>query len=183
MKIRTIFTLTAAALLSLVFSGAIAAQPPAAAAEKPDVLAVARKVAEKARYCSLITIGPDGRAESRIVDPFVPEEDWTVWIATRPVTRKVEQIRKNSHVTLSYWEAGSMGFVTLLGDAELVDDPKEKAKHWKPEWAQFHFYSDENRGADYLLIRVKPHRLEVVSFADGLNGDPETWAPPQHLFE
>ncbi len=178
MRRRTTFAVFAGALVGVVFSGATAAQAPAV--ERPDLLGIARKVVEQARYCSLITIGSDGRAESRIVDPFVPEADWTVWIATKPVTRKVEQIRKNPRVTLSYWNEGSMGYVTLLGDAELVDDPVEKAKRWKPEWAQF--YGDENRGADYLLIRVTPRRLEVVSIADGLNGDPETWMPAQHVF-
>jgi general stress protein 26 len=135
----------------------------------------------EARYAFLVTIGADGRAESRIVDPFAPEADWTIWVGTNPVSRKVGQIRANPRVTLSYWDAGSMGFVTVLGDATLVDDPAEKAKHWKPEWKQF--YADENRGADYLLIRFVPLRLEMVSYADGLVNDPQTWRPIQHEFQ
>lgn len=179
MKCRSSRVALVAALIAVVLSGAAAAQPPTA--DPPDVLGIARKVVEQARFCSLVTFGPDGRAESRIVDPFAPEEDWTVWIATKPVTRKVEQIRQNPRVTLSYWDSVAMGYVTLLGDAELVDDPAAKAKRWKSDWAPF--YQDENRGADYLLIRVTPRRLEVVSIADGLNGDPETWRPAQHVFE
>ena len=104
----------------------------------------------------------------------------TVWLATKPVTRKVDQIRKNPHVTLFYWDQASMGYVTLIGDATLVDDPAEKAKRWKPEWSEF--YSDANRGPDYLLIRVRPLRLEVVSLADGVLNDPATWRPVQHQF-
>jgi len=144
------------------------------------LLDVARGLVERARYCALITIGPDGRAESRIVDAFVPEADWTVWIATKPITRKVEQIRRDPRVTLAYWDAGTMGYVTLLGDAELVDDPAEKAKRWKAEWRPF--YADENRGKDYLLIRFTPRRLEALSPAEGLLGDPETWRPEQYDF-
>jgi general stress protein 26 len=154
------------------------AQAPAAA--PPDLLGVAKSLMEQARYCALITIGPDGRAESRIVDAFAPEADMTVWLATNPVTRKVEQIRKDPRVTLFYWEPARMGYVTLIGDAALVDDAAEKAKRWKPEWAAF--YADEHRGADYLLVRVVPRRLEVVSLADGLENDPKTWRPLQHEF-
>lgn len=157
-----------------------AATPQVAAAPLPDVLTVAKRLMAEAHYAFLITLGADGRAESRIVDPFPPEVDWTVWLATNPVTRKVGQIRANPHATLSYWDAGSMGYVTLIGDATLVDDPAEKAKHWKPEWKQF--YADENRGADYLLIRFVPLRLELVSHADGLVNDPRTWRPIQHQF-
>ena len=37
----------------------------------------------------------------------------------------------------------------FVGRAEIVDDPAEKAKRWKDDWAAF--YSDKNRGADYTL--------------------------------
>jgi len=169
--------------LVLIAAVALLARPALGqevASEAPGVLEVARGVVERAGYCALVSQGPDGRAESRIVDPFPPGADWTVWIATKPVTRKVEQIRKDPRVTLFYWDAGSLAYVTLLGDATLVDDPAEKAKRWKPAWKAF--YEDENRGDDYLLIRVVPRRLEVISLAEGMAGDPETWRPPQHVF-
>jgi general stress protein 26 len=156
----------------------VPAQAPAT--PRVGILQAAKTLMQEARYCALITIGPDGRAESRIVDAFPPEPDMTVWLATSPVTRKVEQIRKDPRVTLFYWDATRMGYVTLIGDATLVDDPAEKAKRWKDEWSEF--YSDENRGADYLLIRVTPRRLELVSIADGLVNDPKTWRPLQHEF-
>lgn len=168
------------AILALLLAPVCAcAQSPA---PKPaGILPAARKLMEKARYCALITIGPDGRAESRIIDAFAPEPDMTVWLATSTVTRKVEQIRKDPRVTLFYWDQASMGYVTIIGDATLVSDAAEKAKRWKEDWAKF--YSDKNRGPDYLLVRVTPRRLEVVSLADGLVNDPKTWRPLQHEFQ
>ena len=65
--------------------------------------------------------------------------------------------------------------MTLLGTAELVDAPDEKAKRWKEEWSSF--YSEKNNGSDYLLIRVKPFRIEVVSYSQGIVNTSETWAP------
>jgi general stress protein 26 len=168
-----------AGVLVIVFSP-LHGDAQAPTGSRADILPAAKKLMENARYCALITYGPDGRAESRIVDAFVPEADLTVWLATSPVTRKVEQIRKDPRVTLFYWDHTTMGYVTLIGDATLVDDPAEKAARWKEEWSGL--YSNKNQGSDYLLIRVTPRRLEIVSMADGLSNDPTTWRPVQHVF-
>ena len=37
--------------------------------------------------------------------------------------------------------------------------------------------STQNRGEDYLLLRVRPSRLEVVSASRGMRNDPQTWRP------
>ena len=155
----------------------VAATPaaPPAAPDRAKVLAAAVQLMEKARHSALTTIGLDGHPQSRIVDPFPPEPDMTVWIATNPVTRKVEQIKKDSRITLFYFDPSGPGYVTLLARAELVTDPVEKAKHWKEDWAAF--YKDKNRGEDYVLIRCKPFRLELVSYAHDLLNDPGTWRP------
>ena len=144
--------------------------------EPGKIVSAAREVMGAARYCTLVTLGEEGHPEARVVDPFEPEGDLTVWVATRAGTRKVAQIQKDSRVTLFYFDPESFGYVTLLGRGELIRDPKEKAKHWKEEWAAL--YKDGSAGDDYLLIRVRPFRLEIVSYGHGLSGDPETWVPP-----
>ena len=170
-KIIIAALLTALGLPSL----ASGQNPPAASPARADVIKAAADVMQRARYCALVTIGEDGQPQARVVDAFAPEDDLTVWIATKPVTRKVGQIRADPRVTLFYFDAGDPGYVTLLGTAELVTDAGAKRAHWKKDWAGF--YKDENRGDDYLLIRVKPRRLEIVSDRHGLTSDPETWRP------
>lgn len=154
------------------------AAPAQVARPTPDrskVIAAAREVMQKARYCTLATVGRDGHPQARVVDPFPPEEELTVWIATNPLTRKVGEIERDGRVTLLYFEPTAQAYVTLLGRADLVRDRGEKARRWKKEWSAF--YKDENRGDDYLLVRVRPLRLEVVSEAHGLANDPKTWQP------
>jgi len=146
------------------------------APERDRRIAAAREAIAGAAYATLITNGEDSRPQARIVDPFPPDDDFTVWIATKPTTRKVAQIRRDPRVTLLWFDPEALAYVTLHGDAELVDDPAEKAKRWKPTWAGF--YSDENRGDDYLLIRVRARRLEIVSPGHGVVGDDATWRPP-----
>lgn len=143
------------------------------APDRAKVLAAAREIIDKARYCTLITVGEDGQPQARIVDPFPPDGDMTIWIGTNPLTRKVAQIRKAPRVTLLYFDTTGMRFVTLLARAEVVTDPAEKAKRWKEEWARL--YKDRNRGDDYTLVRVAPFRLEIVG--PGFPNDRQTWRP------
>jgi len=84
-------------------------------------------------------------------------------------------VKKDPRVTLYYYEPAGPGYVTLQGRAAVVTDPAEKAKRWKEDWAAF--YKDRNRGEDYVLIRVAPVRLEIVSYGHGLLNDPASWRP------
>jgi PPOX class probable F420-dependent enzyme len=163
-----------AGALSLPFA-ARAQNPPRPAPQRSEVIKAAREVIQKARYCALITIGDDGQPQARVVDPILPDSDLTIWIGTNPLTRKVEQIRKDPRVTLFYFDPAGPGYVTVLGTAELVNTAAEKSRHWKDEWASI--YKGGRGGADFLLVRVRPRRLEVVSYKAGLTGDPKTWLP------
>ena len=142
---------------------------------RAQVIAVAREIMQTARYCTLITIGPDGQPQARIVDPFPPDSDLTIWIATNPLTRKVQDIRRDPRVTLLYFSPATFEYVTVLGTAVVDSDSLHRAGHWKPEWAGL--YRDQNRGADYLLLRVRPTRFEVASPGRGMRNDPQTWRP------
>jgi general stress protein 26 len=154
---------------------ALAQARPAAQPNRTAVINAAKEIMLEARYCAMITLGSDGQPQAREVDPFPPEEGMVVWLATNPATRKVAQVKRDPRVTLCYIDASGGGYVTLLGKAEVVDLAAEKAKRWKEEWSTF--YKDKNKGSDYLLIRVTPFRLEVVSYAHGVFNDPETWMP------
>jgi len=169
-------TLAAVLLLTALLPRIAAAQ-----AAQPDtvsparVVAAARDVIEEAGYATFVTIGGDGRPQARIVDPFIPEADFTIWVGTNPRTRKVADIGRDPRVTLTYFNATAGEYVTVIGIATLVADSAEKAGHWKDAWSSF--YANGPRGDDYLLIRVRPTRLEVVSPRHGLVNDPVTWRP------
>lgn len=148
---------------------------PAAPPSRAQVIAAAKTIMQVARYTTLMTVGPDGQPQARIVDPFLPDSDLTIWIATNPLTRKVAEIRRDPRVTLLYFSPSTFEYVTVIGTAAVNTDSREKASHWKAEWATM--YHDQNRGDDYLLLRVRPTRLEVVSARQGMRNDPKTWRP------
>lgn len=175
MKCLSAFVLVTACVAVSPLSAQPAAAPPPAP-DRATILKAAEQVMKEARYCALITVGEDGQPQARAIDAFPAEEHFVVWIGTNPKTRKVAEITRNPRVTLYYFDPKDPGYVTLLGRAEIVDDAAEKAKRWKEDWASF--YKDRNKGDDYVLIKVTPYRLEVVSYTHKVLNDGKTWAVP-----
>ncbi len=168
--------------VALCFSLAAAAISTSAQQTRPlsrdELIAAAREIMTTTRYCALITFDASGRAQARTMDAFPPEENMSVWMATNPKSRKVAEIRRHPRVTLYYFDRESQAYVTIHGSARLVSDPNEKARHWKDEWQAFY----PNRDKDYLLIEVRPLKLEVVNTKKGILGDPQRWLPPTVTF-
>lgn len=145
---------------------------------KAELIAEAREIMTTTRYCALITIDKSGSAQARTMDAFAPDEKMSVWFGTNPLSGKVAEIRRNPRVTLHYFDRDNQAYVTIHGTARLVNDAQEKARHWKDDWKAF--YPDRDK--DYLLIEVRPVKLEVVNTKKGLVGDPKTWRPPTVVF-
>lgn len=163
------------AVLISVLPLTIAAQAPSGRPTRAAIVSAATDIIQKAHYCTFITIGEDGQPQARIVDPLAPDSAFTIWIATNPLTRKVDQIRLNPRVTLSCFDSATSSYVAMMGRGELVSDVAEKQRHWKADWSQI--YKNGARGSDVVLIRVTPSRLEIVSESRGMVGDPKTWLP------
>ena len=141
---------------------------------RDELVAEAREIMTTTRYCALITIDRYGRAQARTMDAFAPDDKLIVWFGTNPLSRKVSEIRRHPRVTLYYFDRESQAYVTIHGLARLVNDASEKARHFKDDWKAFYPDRDKN----YLLIEVRPLKLEVVNVKKGLVGDSRTWRPP-----
>jgi general stress protein 26 len=141
---------------------------------KDALIVAAREIIATARYCALITVDSKGRIHARTMDPFPPDDNLVIWFGTNPKSRKVAEIRRHHRVTLYYFDRADAAYVTISGVARLVNDPQEKARHWKDEWKTF--YPDREKG--YLLIAVTPETLEVVSEKNDIVGDAVRWTPP-----
>jgi general stress protein 26 len=158
----------------------VAMLPPAAAAQAPKptraaIIAAATDIIQKAHYCTFVTIGEGGQPQARIVDPISPDAGLTIWFATNPLTRKVNQVRRNPKVTLLCFDASTSSYVTVLGRGDPVTDPVEKKRHWKADWASI--YPKGAGNDEFMLIRITPARVEIVSESRGMNGDAKTWLP------
>lgn len=142
---------------------------------KKELKEIAREVMTTSKNCALITVDSLGVAHARAMDPFLPEKDFTVWMATNPKSKKVSDIANNPKVTLYYFDKNDPGYVTLQGTATLVNDREKKQKFWKEDWKNFY----RNRDTDYLLIKVIPEKLYVISEHYKVLGDTITWKAPE----
>lgn len=138
----------------------------------------ASEIMAAAGTCALITLDENNLPMVRAMDPFPPEADFTVWFGTNPKSGKVNQIKNNPTVTLYYLDGDASGYVVIHGKAQVVDEQNEKETHWKVEWEDFY----PNKPEDYLLIKVTPEWMEVLSPSRGIDGDPATWKAPVVFF-
>ena len=169
---RKVFAVALLLFIAAVTADVFGQQPQRLS--RDTLIATAREIISTARYCALITVDSKGRIHARTMDPFPPDENLVIWFGTNPKSRKVAEIRRNHRVTLYYFDREGVAYVTISGIARLVNDPQEKARHWKDEWKTF--YPDREQG--YLLIAVTPLTLEVVSEKKGIVGDAVRWTPP-----
>lgn len=179
MKIlRTSFFITCVIILSTPFKG-FSQNIESADSLNSSLIHAAREIMSSVGTCTLITLDQEGRARARVMDPFLPENDLTVWFGTNARSRKVNQIQNDPRATLFYLDKDASGYVMIYGKAQLVNDPEEKEKRWKDEWEAFY----PNKEEEYLLIKVTPEWMEVISYPRGILGDPITWEPPKVLFD
>jgi len=179
MKTGVTSTFLVAVLTGSLLSSIATAQDAADAATQSELIEAARALMTEARFCSLVTLDSTGAPQVRVMDPFAPDDDMVVWLGTNRHSRKVSQIRRDPRVVLHYVSPSNTGYVTIHGQAEIVDDPDEKASRWKPEWESL--YAD--RDADYVLIKVIPESLQILDLSRGLAGDPVTWETPTVRFQ
>lgn len=157
-------TALAVSITALMVPLAGVGQEPATP-DRTAVIKAAQEVAAQARFCSFITLDETGQPNARIIDLFPLDDDLTAWIGTSAAMRKVAQVRHDPRATLLCFDPQNSAYVTLIGTAEVLTDAASKTAHWKPEWTQY--YRDENRGEDYVLIRLRPASVEIVSQAHG----------------
>jgi general stress protein 26 len=156
-----------------------AQEKPTAFAERDSIIAAAREIIGMQKYCALVTVDSSGKPQVRTMNPFPPEDDMTVWIATNSRSRKVKEIRNNPQVCLYYSNHNqATGYVSITGKAVLVDDMNEKLKrkreYWNkafPDWKYL------------ILIQVIPERLEVINYKRGMLNDSVTWSTPSIEFK
>jgi len=145
----------------------------------PDtILLAAREIIASTKYCAFITVDSTGEAHARTMEVYKPENDFTIWFGTNAKSRKIREIQKNPNVTIYYEGAEGSGYLTVFGKAETVSSSKEISKYWNVKWANY--FTDKK---DFILIKVVPRKLEIISYSHELNGDKETWSAIVYEFK
>lgn len=141
--------------------------------EEQKIINLSKDIIQETYFGTFITIDKEGQPRARVMEPFAPDDDFTIWLATNPKSRKVAQLQANPKATIHYFDKNHLGYVSLMGTATLVNDPKIKASKWKDGWENFY----PNKDKDYLLIKFIPQTLELISIPNKYTGDSVTWKP------
>jgi len=140
------------------------------------VLSIVNQIMTAAGCASIITINESGQPSSRPVRTFPSDEQFTkITIPSDVNSRKTHQVGINPNVVLSYVDATSRGYVTMIGKGELVDRPEDKLAAWLEPFAAF--WPDGPESKDYLLIVFTPERIETRSYTQGVAELPTRWTP------
>ena len=137
-------------------------------------------------FVGLVTVDDFNRPRVRTVRAFrlkrptTARERFTVFILTRPSTRKIDQIAKNPLVTLYFNEDQRAAYATIMGRATVHWDPKNPRLQPFLDSATVKFFWPAFP-RDFVMIEVTPDWLEFIG--PGVWNDPDTWRPQAVVFE
>jgi general stress protein 26 len=167
-----------AAIAALAASADVQAREPIPehyrTAEPDALLAAAKALIVRDMFTTLITVDDRNRPRARTVLVSPPDEAFMLWMATRPGTRKLEQIARNHAATLHFADDASAAYASLMGEARVVRDPAIIAARnpYKGDALKSYF---PDFPEDFVLIGFKPLWLEITTAQIASTTD--TWRP------
>jgi len=128
-----------------------------------------KKVAEMMRdldFCMFTTRTVTGGLHARpMSNNGEVEFDGDVWFFSGADTRKIEEIKADATVGLSYADTEQFRFISMNGRAAVVTDKTKKRELWMTELERW--FKDGPDSDDVVLIKVTPR---AVAFWGG-DGD------------
>ncbi|RYV03815.1 hypothetical protein SOPP22_02040 [Shewanella sp. OPT22] len=148
-------------IISLFILGVFSASAEVLITYEQKFESAAQSIIQDSEYGSLVSIDKHGFPKSRTVKFSQPNEDFVIWIATKPNTRKVSEINANPKVQFHFIADDYKSYLSIIGKASLHSEletihqhdffePKLRKKLW-PDFPK-----------DYVLIRIEPIRVEML---------------------
>ena len=79
---------------------------------------------------AMLTTEDDGKLRARPMVASQTEFKGELWFFTRKSSHKVDEVKSEQHVGVSYADAGKQDYVSLSGRATLVTDKAQVTAHW-----------------------------------------------------
>ena len=134
---------------------------------------IAFDIIKESKNCVLVTLDNENKPTTRVMEHNLYNKKFDIYLVTNPFSRKVSHLKSNSIVSLNFQSNDRLSYVSVNGEAQLIDDIKLKNKYWKEEWTPHY----KNIETDCVLIKIIPESLEIVSLTNEVLGDSKTWKP------
>ncbi|MEV5239663.1 pyridoxamine 5'-phosphate oxidase family protein [Streptomyces cinnamoneus] len=140
------------------------ADPPAG-----SLFAAALRLVRANPYGFLTT--HDGlRPHTRLVEHLGVGEDGSLHVGTSPRSRKAADVARQPRVTYAVEDRGAAAYVVLEAEARVEDGLQERLAHWKDDFRAFFPAGPE--GDDYVVLRLRPDRIELMDFTHEVHPAP-----------
>jgi len=133
--------------------------------DQAGAIAKLSEMIKDVRIAMLTTASHDGSLHSRPMATQQTEFDGDLWFFTQISSGKVEEIKDDQHVNVSYCDAGENSFVSIAGAASIVRDRAKIEELWHPlhkAWFP--------KGADDPEIALIKVRVEHAAYWDAPSG-------------
>jgi general stress protein 26 len=134
---------------------------------------IAFDIIKESQNCVFVTLNSENKPTTRIMEHNIYNKNFEIYLVTNPFSRKVSHLKSNPIVSLNFQSNDRLSYVSVNGEAQLIDDIKLKNKYWKEEWTPHY----KNIETDCVLIKIIPESLEIVSLTNEVLGDSKTWKP------
>ncbi len=101
-------------------------------AETNSPAAKLKELIKGIEFAMLTTIRPDGGLHSCAMATAEIDDDGVVWFFSGNDSQKVEAIKSDPRVNLSYSDASGQRYVSISGNAEPVRDDAKAQELWSP---------------------------------------------------
>ena len=134
---------------------------------------IAFDIIKESQNCVLVTLDSENKPTTRVMEHNLYNKKFDIYLVTNPFSRKVSHLKSNPIISLNFQSNDRLSYVSVNGEAQLIDDIKLKNKYWKEEWTPHY----KNIETDCVLIKIIPESLEIVSLTNEVLGDSKTWKP------
>jgi general stress protein 26 len=128
-----------------------------------QLLDAVRKLIKSTEYCFFITEHKDGHPHARLMQPYEPEIDFSVYFGASPRSRKIREIRRKPKVSIAFYNQQETAYVSMLGAATVVENSALRQKYWRSNWNDL--FPGGPESDEYVLIKFVPERIEMMNYA------------------
>ncbi len=117
-----------------------------------------RDKVKKVKFAMLTTIEEDGEIHTRPMATNQMDDDGTLWFFTKAHTAKVDEVKQDQRVGLSYSDPAGDTYVTASGTATVVRNRKKIEELWNDTLKAW--FPKGLEDPDIALLKVTPDRAE-----------------------